>query len=383
MPRHQPLTPPGSHRHSLRHLAAPARLRESLAINRPPSVRNATIAGVQVALAVVLVAAALHRSPWDYMAGFGGLGALAALFGRFAPIAQRRRIVLTAGGLLVMPVALLSLLAWTGLPPVAMLLALAAVSGLLASLAHRTQMGAPGTVIFIFAASAALGPVHDPLVLLERTLATTLGAAAAWLLCLLTDHLRDLDVVPPAPPALPASAIQPAGARVPPPLTPGYAPKQALRMALCAALAALLAHAAGWSHPAWAAIGAVAVLQGAHLPGTVHRAWQRTLGTMAGACIAWAILSSSPSFWTLLLAVAVLQILTEMVIGFNYALGQIFVTPMALLMTTLASHGEAADMAISRIYDTTLGAAVGIVLALALSSLDERIHLARHHGTGH
>lgn len=382
MPRHQSDTPSGSHRHSLRQLAAPARLRESLAINRPPSVRNAAIAGVQVALAVVLVAGALHHSPWDYMAGFGGLGALAALFGRFAPIAQRRRIVLTAGGLLVMPVALLSLLAWTGLPPVAMLLALAAVSGLLASLAHRTQMGAPGAVIFIFAASAALGPFQDPLVLLERTLATALGVAAAWLLCLLTDQLRDLNVVPPAPPTAPGSTMAPAGTHTPP-LTPGYAPMQALRVALCAALAALLAHAAGWSHPAWAAIGAVAVMQGAHLPGTVHRAWQRTLGTMAGACIAWAILSFSPSFWTLLLAVAVLQILTEMVIGFNYALGQIFVTPMALLMTTLASHGEAADMAISRIYDTTLGAAVGIALALALSSLAERMHLARHHGAGH
>ncbi|MDU7587504.1 MAG: FUSC family protein, partial [Acidovorax sp.] len=94
----------------------------------------------------------------------------------------------------------------------------------------------------------------------------------------------------------------------------------------------------------------------------------------------WAILSSEPSFWTLLLAVAVLQVLTEAVIGFNYALGQIFVTPMALLMTNMAHHGEAAEMALSRIFDTTLGAAVGIVLALVLSSLDERVYLARHHG---
>ena len=77
---------------------------------------------------------------------------------------------------------------------------------------------------------------------------------------------------------------------------------------------------------------------------------------------------------------AVLQVLTEAVIGFNYALGQIFVTPMALLMTNMAHHGEAAEMALSRIFDTTLGAAVGIVLALVASSLDERVYLARHHG---
>ncbi len=33
---------------------------------------------------------------------------------------------------------------------------------------------------------------------------------------------------------------------------------------------------------------------------------------------------------------AMLQLLTEVVIGINYAFGQVFVTPMALLMTHLA-----------------------------------------------
>lgn len=364
--------PPPSRRRALSQLVAPARLRESLALNQPASVRNATVAGVQAAAAVVLVAAALHLSPWSPLAGFGGLGALAALFGRFAPLARRRRVVLTAGALLVLPVAVLSLLAWAGLPPLPMLLALGAMAGLLASLAHRTQMGPPGAVIFIFAASAALSPPADAVALAGRAVATALGVASAWLLCLLTDHWRDLNVAP--APAATAAAPPP-----PPPPPPGYAPLLALRVGLCATLAAGLAHGAGWSHPAWAAIGAVAVLQGAHLPGTVHRAWQRTLGTVIGAAVAWAILSTSPSFWTLLIAVAMLQILTEVVIGFNYALGQIFVTPMALLMTTLASHGEPATMATSRVYDTALGAAVGIVLALVFSSLDERVHLARHH----
>lgn len=106
---------------------------------------------------------------------------------------------------------------------------------------------------------------------------------------------------------------------------------------------------------------------------------QRTLGTLVGAALAWAFLSAAPSFWTVLLAAAVLQICTEMTIGMNYALGQIFVTPMALLITTLAVPGEAADMALARILDTVLGAGVGTVLALAFSSVQERIELARHH----
>lgn len=63
------------------------------------------------------------------MLGFACLGALAALFGRCATVAQRRRIVLIAGALLLGPVAVLSWLSWLGLPTLALLLALAAITG--------------------------------------------------------------------------------------------------------------------------------------------------------------------------------------------------------------------------------------------------------------
>lgn len=359
----------GSYLHALRLLLAPARLRESLHTDQPASLRNSLVAGVQVAVAAFAVAAVLHFSPWEPVLGFASLGALAALFGRSVTLRQRRRIVALAGLLLVGPVTLLSWLSWQGLAPWALLLALAILSGFLASIAYRLQLGAPGAVIFIFAASTALQPVDSLPLLWERSGAMALGVLAAIVLCRCTDHLRVL------PPAAAPAALAPRAAA----LSPGYAPRQALRVAFCAALSAGMAHAAGWSHPAWAAIGAVAVLQGAHLPGTVHRAWQRTLGTVVGAAIAWVLLTASPSLWTLLLAVAVLQISTEVSMGVNYALGQVFVTPMALLMTALAVPGEATDMAVSRIFDTTLGAGVGTVLAWAFSTLDERIYLARHH----
>ena len=58
-----------SYRLSLRLLLSPARLRESLTTLQPqPSLRNATIAGAQVALALVLIAAALTalgQGLWD------------------------------------------------------------------------------------------------------------------------------------------------------------------------------------------------------------------------------------------------------------------------------------------------------------------------------
>ncbi len=366
-----PTLPPPHPRlhHTLRHLLALARLRESLAVARPPSVRNAGVAGAQAALGVAVVAALAWASPWTEYAGYATLGALAALFGRFATPSDRERLVAVAGALLVAPVALLSGLAWLGAAPTVLLLALAAAAGALASLAHRAQLGAPGAVIFVFAGSAALAPVDSGVAVLARTAAVTCGAAIAWLLCRATDGLRD-------PQAGPAATPPTAG------IGPGYALRPAARVAACAALAALAAHVAGWSHPAWAAIGAIAVVQGAHLPGTMHRAWQRVLGTLVGAALAWALLSLQPSFWQTVLAVVVLQCITELVIGFNYAFGQAFVTPMALLMVSLAAPAGPADMALSRIADTALGAVAGVALAVMFSTLDERRHLAQHHAAG-
>jgi uncharacterized membrane protein YccC len=99
---------------------------------------------------------------------------------------------------------------------------------------------------------------------------------------------------------------------------------------------------------------------------------------VVGAFIVWAILVQSPPFWMLVAAVVVFQFLTEVVIGYNYALGQIFVTPMALLMTYLASPATPVDMPVERIFDTILGAALGIVFAVIFSTMDDRVYLARH-----
>ena len=152
-----------SYRLSLRLLLSPARLRESLTTLQPqPSLRNATIAGAQVALALVLVAAALHPSPWQHVLGFACLGTLAALFGRCATVAQRRRIVLIAGALLLGPVAVLSWLSWLGLPTLALLLALAAITGVIPALAHRLQTGGAGGGDFHFCRQRRPQPCKQP-----------------------------------------------------------------------------------------------------------------------------------------------------------------------------------------------------------------------------
>jgi hypothetical protein len=350
-----------SHLASLPRLLAPARLREACAISPLPSLRNAAVVGLQAGLAVLIAAGATHLSPWAHLVGYAALGALAALLGRFAPAGRRMPAVLRAGALLIGAVALMSLAGMAGASAATLLLGLGLLAGAVAWLAGRWQLGPPGAVIFVFAGCAALAPVEGGHAVAQRLLFTLAGVVAAGAVCRASDWLRTAPAAPPQAPAAQAPWLQ------------------FVRMALCTACAGLLALAAGWQHPAWAAIGAMAVLQGSHLHTTMHRAVQRSLGAVAGAALAWLVLAQQPGFWPLLAAVIALQLATEVVIGANYALGQVFVTPMALLMTSLAAPGAAAGMPMARVLDTVLGALVGMVFAVVFSTLQDRMHLAEHH----
>ena len=346
-----------------RRLLSSHQLQESLAVNAPLSVRIATIAGLQAALSVAIAVGIIYLSPWSHLVGFPALGALAALFGRYSSAGRRRGIVFMSAAMLTAAVLLPSLASFAGLPATGMMILLAIMAGILTIAVTYFRLDGPGAVIFLFAASAALSPLDSWGVIVERTVATAAGGTIAWLVCFLTDGLRTHDFPRPGTPA---------------PRPFSHQLMAATRIALGAGISALLAYAAGSEHPAWAAIGATAVMQGAHLHITMSRALQRMAGTVVGAFIVWAILSAEPSFWTILAAIALFQFITEIIIGFNYALGQITITPMALLMTHLVSPASPGNMAAERVFDTILGAALGIVLALIFSTVDDRVYLARH-----
>ena len=363
-------TPPGALRptrqHAARHLLSPAQWQESLAVVPLVSLRIACVAGLQSALAVWCAMVLMHVSPWPHLVGFPALGALAALFGRFAPVGyQRMRVVAVCAALLTLAVFLPSLAAWAGASRWSLVAVLALVAGGSTILVARWQLGGPGAVIVVFAAGAALSPVDSLDAVWMRTLATAAGGVVAWLTCALTDRLRAPSLAGlnlPLVPVPPARHQWIAGARI----------------AAVAGLAAWMAQAANWQHPAWAAIGAAAVMQGGHLHITMNRALQRMAGTVVGSFIAWAILAQQPSFGVLLGVIVLFQFLTEVVIGFNYALGQITVTPMALLMTSLVSPVASSHLPVERVLDTVLGAALGIVCAVVFSSVDDRAYLHEH-----
>ncbi|NMM78823.1 FUSC family protein [Acidovorax sp. SRB_24] len=350
---------------SARHLVSPAQWAESVALGAPPSLRIFTIAGVQAALAVLLAIVAVHFSPWPQMVGFASLGGLAALFGRFATVERRMRIVVVCALLLALGVLVPSLASWGGALPWMMVLVLALVAGASTVAVSWWSLGGPGAVIIVFAAGAAYNPVGSGAEVLARALATLAGGVVAVLTCLVTDRWRA--------PELKALRLPPAH------VAPwSHQCIAAGRITACAALAAWIAFMAGWHHPAWAAIGAVSVMQGGHLHITMNRALQRMAGTIVGSFLVWAMLAQQPGFWTVVAAIVAFQFLTEVIIGYNYALGQITITPMALLMTYLASPAVAQSMPVERVLDTILGAALGIVFAVVFSSVDDRVHLHEH-----
>src|SRR5690606_22095554 len=85
----------------------------------------------------------------------------------------------------------------------------------------------------------------------------------------------------------------------------------------------------------------------------------------------------SPTFGWMLLAIVFFQFITEVIISYNYALGQVTITPMALLMTHLAAPVADSNMPVERVLDTIVGAAIGIAFAVLFSTADDRAYLAR------
>lgn len=374
MSGHDPTSPrepgpklPARRRDAARHLLHPRQLRDSLTLARQPSLRNATLAGLQAAITAGIALPLFYISPWSHLIGFAALGALVALFGRFAPSRSRLIILLLCGFWQAFAVFGMSVAAWLGTPIEVQLLLLALLCGLFLFVSVTGRFGAPGPLIFVFAAGASMAQGLGFEQVIERTAATAIVAALAWVICAATDIFRHL---PSEEHPLPVEPLRPLDHRL---IAAG-------RSAVGAGVAIFASYAFGANHPAWAAMGALAVMQGAHLHITMNRALQRMAGTLVGAVLAWALLMQDPSVWVLIAVLVGLQLLTEMVIGINYAFGQILVTPMALLMTYLgAAQTVGPEMAPERVFDTILGATIGIAMAVLFSTIDDRLHLAERH----
>ena len=148
-------------------------------------------------------------------------------------------------------------------------------------------------------------------------------------------------------------------------------------MALGVVVCGTIAHWGGIGHPYWAMVAALAPLSAPHITSQMTRVIHRSVGTMLGPVSAGALLVLELPVIALVLALAVLQLLTEMFVARNYAVAMLFITPLALGMGQMAGPVPVWPLLFVRGVETLIGSVVGILVALAGHELRRR-RLLRH-----
>ncbi|CAL9642061.1 FUSC family protein [Streptomyces sp. enrichment culture] len=142
----------------------------------------------------------------------------------------------------------------------------------------------------------------------------------------------------------------------------------AVRTALGCALAGYAALALGVGRPYWALVTAASLYQ-VNVTLTWSRAVQRVVGNLVGVLVFAALAPLTHLHPAALVLVSLaLNFGAEALIGRNYWLGSVCVTPMALLITEFARSQDTADLITDRVVDTLIGALVGFAAAVAVTN---------------
>ncbi|MDL9993299.1 FUSC family protein [Bacillus stercoris] len=123
----------------------------------------------------------------------------------------------------------------------------------------------------------------------------------------------------------------------------------------------------GFARSYWIPLSAAAVMLGTTVVFTLHRAIQRSAGTVIGVMLAGAILFFKPGGVYIAFCIAALQCLLEMLIVRNYALAVPFLTANALVITE-SMHGGADTgyFMIARLTDVAVGSVIGLLGTMLL-----------------
>lgn len=138
--------------------------------------------------------------------------------------------------------------------------------------------------------------------------------------------------------------------------------------------AALVSYALGADRPFWAIVSAAVIIQ-PNLLLTWRKAPPRALGAVLGVGL-FALLAPVAHIDPVIAAAMVLALnaVTELFIARNYLIAQLFVTPMALLMSQFGAPLPSGELIVERVIDTV----IGVVMALAAAFLIRNGHLRRH-----
>lgn len=135
-----------------------------------------------------------------------------------------------------------------------------------------------------------------------------------------------------------------------------------LRYGVILTIAAIVAYLFEFQRAYWVPLSCAAVMSGATIVATYHRAIQRLVGTIVGILIASFVLSFEPEGLLIAFLIFLLTFITELFIVRNYALAALFFTPNALIMAESTSLGHSFSyFASARIVDVLIGSMIGLI----------------------
>jgi len=137
-----------------------------------------------------------------------------------------------------------------------------------------------------------------------------------------------------------------------------------VRLALAAAIAVAVSAPLGLPRAYWVVLTVVVILQNGH---TVRlsalRGVHRVLGTFVGLGVFALTAMLGARGLVLAFVLMALQFVVEMVIIRNYGLALIFITPLAMLISTQGGHVE--EIIADRVIDTLIGTAIALAVLFA------------------
>ncbi|MEU3454149.1 FUSC family protein [Micromonospora sp. NPDC006766] len=309
--------------------------------------RVALRAGISV-LAPLLAVLAVGHPDWSVYAVFG---AFTSLYGRNHVHLSRAAMQVSAGAALTVSIVLgvlvgsLPARAWVAVPVAVAITALGTVLGAV------QDWHPPGPLFLIFAFGAVASAPHP----LSDVAVAAAVAGLSSLFALLVGSVGSI---------LRQRQRQRQRQRSRPVRLAHVWTWEPVRYALAVVLAGGTATAVGIGHPYWAMVAAVAPLSAEGVTAQLVRAAHRILGTLIGLLTSALLLAPHLSPYETVLVVAGLQIVTELLVGRNYGLALLFITPMALLMGQLVAPRPAGLLLFDRGVETVIGAVIGGAIVL-------------------
>ena len=292
---------------------------------------------------------------------YASFGSLASLYGRFHYYGDRLRMQLGAGLVFISVMLVGTLLSVLDAQITTRIMVVALIATLVTGIASGYKWHPGGATFAVFAAGAvATMPgewIHLAYVLVVGSSSVLFSLSLTAVLGLLRTRSLTAVVKPLKPPVYESDWSVP------------------ITVGIGALLAGLIGQTFDNDHWYWAMVAASVVLAGKATTSRITRSLQRFVGTSLGVLIAAGLLWLDLPTLGLIAIVILLQASAELLIGRNYGIAMLVVTPLALLMISLASPIAPETLVLDRVFETFIGSLVGTIIALISAKLrTERSH---------